>query len=546
MRPACGLCVRIHSECIYPSRRKRRVDAGMIRKSTRKRSNINTTHGLIELLDGSQTGPSQNEPVRTPSITAEDGSSSTVEHQVGLPDTVILPTSLYRDEDTSFPEARPQVCAVATTAVMEELNSLPPASSPMRSGPGSYSRDMVLQLADLFFCHVQPWLPLLHAPYFRVFLRERLGPRDDALAGMTPDEALLLTSIFALASRFIDPASLQGVPCSRLEDEYVAKAREYYAHCRDMDTHTFTYLQGCTALAFYFYSSGLSTQGWILVGVCVRVAYDLGLSEIDAAVDDPDSENDWTLTEERRRAWWLIWELDSFGSYVSQKPFAIDRSAFSVFLPVSDHDWFAGQRVPSARLPAGPEGSWAALRASTNQSERAWYLVAADILSQSAECLQQRSKVTSERLCMLKNEISCLRLALPPGFRLGTDHISSPASKCRSNWIIGTHLTLSTASFITEYLSLLDDCEGRRPGNSSNFSVLLQTRALEISRFAWRWPMEHIRSAHPFFACLLLTPYIPGLEFPLKSLPIASSGEVIKLIQSHLGEIWKLGLTAKR
>ncbi|KEF55547.1 uncharacterized protein A1O9_08297 [Exophiala aquamarina CBS 119918] len=518
----------------------------MIRQSTRKKSHINTTHSPIEPLDGSQTGSAQDGTVSTPSITTEDGSQMNLALQVDLPDTVIIPASLRTNEDASFPEARPQVCALATSAAVEELSSLPLVSTPLGSGPGSYSRDMALQLVDLFFHHVQPWLPLLHAPHFRDFLHERLGPHDNALAGLTADEAFLLTSIFALASRFIYPASLQGAPCSRLEEAYVAKAREYYTNCRDMDTHTFTYLQGCTALAFYFYSSGLSAQGWILVGVCVRVAYDLGLSELDGALDDPDSENDWILTEERRRTWWLIWELDSFGSYVSRKPFAIDRSAFSVFLPVADEYWFSGQRVASTRLPAGPEGSWAALRASPNQSERAWYLAAADIMSQSAECLQQRSKVKSQRLCMLKNEISCLRLSLPPNFRLSTDYMSSSAPRCRSNWIIGTHLTLSTASFITEYLSLLDDCEGRRLGDASNFSILLQTRALEISRFAWRWPTEHIRSAHPFFACLLLTPHVQGLESPLKSSPIASSGEVIKLIQSHLGEIWKLGLTAKR
>ena len=545
IRPACGLCVRIHSDCIYPSRRKRRVDAGTIRQSARKRSHIVPTSSLVELLDDRQTGAALDATVRAPSISAEDGSSATLSQQVCLSDAIIEPRSLCPNEDTGVPQAQPSACVVGTSAAIGELSSLPLALTALRSGRGNYSRVVVFELVDLFFQHVQPWLPLLHAPRFREFLRERLGSHDNTLASLRADEALLLTSIFALASRFINPMSLKGAPFSCMEEEYVAKAREYYTLCRDMDTHTFTYLQGCTALAFYLYSSGLSAQGWILVGVCVRVAYDLGLSEIDAAVDDPDLENDWTLTEERRRAWWLIWELDSFGSYVSRKPFAIDRRAFSVFLPIADHDWFSGQRVASARLPTGPEGSWTALRASANQSERAWYLVAADILSQSAECLQQRVKVTSERLCMLKNEISCLRLALPPNFRLSTDYVSQ-APKCRSNWIIGTHITLSTVSFITEYLSPLDKCEGRQPSDASNFSVPLQTRALEISRFAWRWPIEHIRSAHPFFACILLTPHIQGLEFPVKSSPIASSSEVIKLIQSHMGEIWKLGLTAKR
>ncbi|GME41737.1 hypothetical protein Z518_10176 [Neofusicoccum parvum] len=206
-----------------------------------------------------------------------------------------------------------------------------------------------MHLIDLFFERIQPWLPLLHRPRFQKYYSEKLRDGTDCLDDLPIDEALLLSSLFALAARFSSLGSLANVPAARRGDRYAALSKKLYSDCRTCGLGTLAYLQGCILLAFYSYCSGLSQQGWILVGVCVRVAYDLGLSDLDG----PDSQmpsRSWVQQEELRRAWWLVWELDTFGSSVKQRPYAVDRRRITVLLPVSDEAWFSETETPSSRL----------------------------------------------------------------------------------------------------------------------------------------------------------------------------------------------------
>jgi hypothetical protein len=39
------------------------------------------------------------------------------------------------------------------------------------------------------------------------------------------------------------------------------------------------YLQGLLILAFYLYSMEPDPQGWLLIGACSRLAYELGLND---------------------------------------------------------------------------------------------------------------------------------------------------------------------------------------------------------------------------------------------------------------------------
>jgi hypothetical protein len=73
-----------------------------------------------------------------------------------------------------------------------------------------------------------------------------------------------------------------------------------------------------------------------LIGVCVRLAYDLGLSDIDNDSLEGGQGDDYMATKEIRRAWWLTWELDTFGSIITYRPFTIDRHHFTINLPIAD------------------------------------------------------------------------------------------------------------------------------------------------------------------------------------------------------------------
>lgn len=65
-----------------------------------------------------------------------------------------------------------------------------------------------------------------------------------------------------------------------------------------------------------------------MVGSCTRLAYEVGLHNTDAdlAVLGTESNvldvDENMKREEKRRAWWTIWEMDTFSSTTSLRPYA--------------------------------------------------------------------------------------------------------------------------------------------------------------------------------------------------------------------------------
>jgi hypothetical protein len=79
------------------------------------------------------------------------------------------------------------------------------------------------------------------------------------------------------------------------------------------------------------------------LGECVRVAYELQLYLVDLEQDRDTAEDsnaqyrhDWIKTEERRRAWWAIWEFDIFASTIKRLPTALDWTLNKAYLPRCD------------------------------------------------------------------------------------------------------------------------------------------------------------------------------------------------------------------
>ncbi|GME44975.1 uncharacterized protein LTHEOB_9938 [Neofusicoccum parvum] len=89
-------------------------------------------------------------------------------------------------------------------------------------------------------------------------------------------------------------------------------------------------LQVAILTTFYQLIQGVRGRAWRSLGLCVRMAYELGLHQVDSgepyrqAPESTDSVTRWCFDEERRRAWWAIWEMDSFASTIRRCPTAID------------------------------------------------------------------------------------------------------------------------------------------------------------------------------------------------------------------------------
>ena len=532
-RPVCGLCARTETPCDFPSMRKRPT-----RPITKPKSKLakvddhlsilvrllgqepSLTHHLAQLhvpdhIDSQQARPSN----------VSDQQHS---HAVGLESTTVLASSSPSVTDNSH--------ATPFSAILSD------AEAPVAAL--TVPRELALHLVDTFFEKVAPWLPLLHRPSFVEYCVRNLCPGHDSLANLPTEYVLLLLSMFSLSARY---SPLEQCWTGHPRDRgilYAKEARRVYAKGRTLSEVSLRWLQGSLVLAYHFYSMGMSHQGWVLVGVCVRFALDLGLSDLDGDSMADDLPTNPVEAEELRRAWWLVWELDTFGSITLTRPFAVDRRHVRVKLPISDEAWFAGESVESETLRLQKGNRWNSLRASPNQDARAWYLISYGILAKIYDRLLLRESISLEARTVLENEISCLKLALPAAFHAQPGPLSLENGAAANNWIVGIHLFLSTASHMIFILSTIQDDRSTASQDRDDNLARENFQVLELSSILRMWPPSCISTAHPFLVMMLC----PMFELPPKSIlqsPTYQSLEtLVALIQEKFGEYWDLGQLA--
>jgi hypothetical protein len=214
-------------------------------------------------------------------------------------------------------------------------------------------------------------------------------------------------------------------------------------------------LQTMILTNFQQLASGVRGWAWRSLGACIRIAYELELHLIDQKNDgDQDftiSKNveNWVLEEERRRAWWALWESDVFASTIRRLPTAIDWHRNETWLPVDDEYWFANKFCPSCYLVIDPHQRWKLLEKSGNKSGGAWYIVINSLMrsaqsiwgssrrnpqvvnkskgdttpiSKSAEEVENEMSAVSDAIC-------CFAMALPLNLTHRGEFLSFRASK---------------------------------------------------------------------------------------------------------------------
>ena len=549
VRPACGLCRRTGNDCHFPLRRK----TSAVNK-TRPNSDVRAIEErltrLVELLGSDPAKLSQAQqlglinPPGSPSLgtlqsqTRPHGTSN-YSHENATNQPILSSNS---DQTSSF--------VLNRTGARQTSKKVPSTSSrtdETYETPGSlpnleitYSEAMFL--IKSFFERIQPWLPILHEPRFRKRYAEQLSQKSSCLDDLPIDEKLLLCCVFILGATAAPSGSSSTYPIVdqvKLLSQY---SRQIYAEARALETPTLPYLQGCILLAFTSYTSGLSAQGWILVGVCVRLAYELALSEIDDSNAASAVSDDWVEVEEMRRAWWLVWELDTFGSCVCRKPFAINRQQFMVKLPISDDLWFREQPCSSSVLLTRPAQSWRSLDDCENQCERAWFLIANHLMATACNYYTRNRSIAAEEKVVLENEINCLRLSLPSHFNIVTGTLcSNPTNFAQNNWILGTHLFLASATYMAAAILVEDQADSSSPlPGPPNTETAKTAWAFSISRIISQWLPEYLDTAHPFLACSFMR-LAPAKAQSLGHPNLANStDDLTTLVMRRFAERWPL------
>lgn len=293
----------------------------------------------------------------------------------------------------------------------------------------------------------------MHRPSFfnRYIRRHGQESRLVDRQSLPPDHTIMIFAIFALSARFSKAPYFDGTdPVTRGATFAERAAIIKDPILRTVEEPSIELLKGCVLLASQCLTAGQMSTGAILLSVCVRYAYNLGLNDLDddqicedgtVEIDNADDPEAWIRKEELRRVWWTISDLDTFLCTVSSHPFGIDRQSMRVLLPVSDHSWFEGVPTKSSVLLLHPLQTWKSLQHSATQPARAWFLISNQLSSSVADAARRPSGTPPEQVAELENALGCFKMALPASFQLKQLHVDD-GNFVESHWIISTHLMI--------------------------------------------------------------------------------------------------------
>lgn len=255
--------------------------------------------------------------------------------------------------------------------------------------------------------------------------------------------------MFALSARFSTCEQFWTVGPRDRGAQFFQKAQALLSQRMDRQGEpTLRILQSRILLAYYELTSGPSFKAWQDIGNCCRLAYSLCLHQIDRKsirVHSPSAavESDWLLLEEKRRAWWAIFQMDNLVSTIACRPFNIDASRMEVLLPISDTAWLSNQPIQSSLLSSnGPSEIWKSLIGCENQNEYAWFLVCNGLLRAAHEIFEKRD-CAIEDIKILQSALHCFALGLPTNFRMtGTNMIFDGQNYVEKNWVTCTVILL--------------------------------------------------------------------------------------------------------
>ncbi|EED19613.1 hypothetical protein TSTA_028940 [Talaromyces stipitatus ATCC 10500] len=369
---------------------------------------------------------------------------------------------------------------------------------------------------------------------------------------------LLLNGIFGLSARFSTSLFHSMDPVNR-GNQFTERASalwdEIYKDHKS-DIRSLQCLQGLILVTFNALQSGPSEHAWSLCGHCVRLAYDLDLHTIDANYDHrEESLDEWVALEEKRRAWWTIWEMDTFSSAMSRRPFAIDCRFTQVLLPVSDIAWYNKTRVPSGFLNLHLDMPWKCLCDSPNQEPRAWFLISLAAFRHSFEVMLL-PEAHPQLLHDAEAMIACFALALPQNFQ--TDSGSMVFNKtnfARNNWIVCTLIILQCARSLIEVKmhqlgmnnsKSYETSFSARPSDimSRNLHQTCTSSLSELISAAQSMSPQYIPVCSPFILCALLGPgtaHVPDDRLSQADRSNQLCAETIRLILRNYGRYWVIG-----
>jgi hypothetical protein len=240
------------------------------------------------------------------------------------------------------------------------------------------------------------------------------------------DAEALVAAMFSFSARHCrDPS---GCPSpsyfAHIASSQLDESIERYGDMRP----PFWLLQASILVTFHQLTLSVRSRSWKKLGDCIRYSYDMNLHLVDANRDPsratdraPVNVQRWALLEERRRAWWAVWEMDIFASTIRRLPTAIDPSMNLTMLPVPDSCWFNDIYQESCFLAEDCNLRWKHLARSGNQSAKAWFIVVNSLMRNTQRIVYPAGlamqslggKGTETELSIMANCLYCTITSLP-------------------------------------------------------------------------------------------------------------------------------------
>lgn len=383
VQPVCGWCVRNEHPCEYKERKKPGLRAGYGRELESRLDRLENllqeqahqlkAHLAVSCTTGSSDLGSEARPEHRHAYTRASLDTTTDHAHPIDPNLSQSPANAYRqqpehqlatwrsdrgmtnarfvegvDEHTnphSVPLASPQSTATyQVTFHNEQTTLLPPY-------------DLLYSLVELYFKHVNVWLPLL----------ERKTTKDRVF-GATPLEEgdrVLLHAMVAVSLRFSQDARLTLDSRRQYHDTSKQRVQLY-----GLENSSVRSLQALVILAADVTGDTNGPPGWNLLSLISRSVVQLGLAVESAstltapmypsiatlrAAVLPEAKT-WVEDEERRRLFWTVFLLDRYATLATAFEFALDEKEVDRRLPCRD-DLFTGNQYVETRSFRPPQGS---------------------------------------------------------------------------------------------------------------------------------------------------------------------------------------------
>jgi hypothetical protein len=183
-------------------------------------------------------------------------------------------------------------------------------------------------------------------------------------------------------------------------------------------------------LCMYDYTTSPGRKAWASAGNVVRMAYELGLHQIDTPTRDGiDSAGTLSelIREEQRHVWWCVWKLDAWVGIAGATPFIVDDQTICTALVSSSPAELADGKIgptSSMFLNSDMGKSWNLmkdLQTSSNDAKGGNMFIVANALMREIATirilqLHVPNKAVEDRQVIAANALSSLRLCLSPWF----------------------------------------------------------------------------------------------------------------------------------